>query len=89
MGTVFVPNGIISTFNTVVKCPQCEQEFDAIEYDEKLNDAKRSYIKIKCPHCKRFVGLTSGMLGDFIVFELSTWQQRLKRKSYKKSLDNP
>lgn len=59
------------TFNeSKAVCPYCcnEVAFDKIEAKYKLKD--KDYIRFKC-ECKRYIGITTNMKGDYVSFQLN------------------
>lgn len=66
-------NGIIhiSFAKVDFKCPHCEKQYEDSEdkYLDKCNKNTSGYTKIKC-ECKRTFGMTYGMTGQAVGFEL-------------------
>ena len=50
----------ITYSETEVKCPICTFEFDA---GEKMDKAKLPVLKMKCPACKSWIGISMPMFG--------------------------
>lgn len=78
---IVTSDAIIDCFETQVTCPICTMVFDANKYDMRLYNARKGYITIICFGCKNRIGLTSGITGDFICFELESYRDRIRRKN--------
>jgi len=69
MKAIRIPNGIIHLAESKAKCPHCERLIPFDEIESKWMKQTTAHIKIKCK-CKRFVGITQDMRGDFVAYEL-------------------
>ena len=67
--TEVIPNGLITFGESKATCPHCERDIPIEEIDEAWHKSSKPTIKLKCK-CKRLVGITSDIMGDFISFEL-------------------
>jgi len=65
MITVGIPNGIM----TQAVCPHCSYQLTYSEIEMKWGRQDNHYIRMKCK-CKRYIGITQDMRGDFIGYEL-------------------
>lgn len=64
-----VPGGIITMCDTDFICPICTCPNDAMRW---LDNPKSPMVgRIKCKGCKRFVGITTDMKGDVVVWEIA------------------
>jgi len=81
--TIKIPNGILTMSETIVECPICSKQFDALKYDERLHNAKKTFITITCEGCKNRIGLTMDMKCDYVCFELESFESRIKRRAGK------
>ena len=70
MKTVVIPNGIIHLAESKAVCPKCERQIPFEEIEEKFMKQDSHTIRMKCK-CKRFIGITQDIRGDFVAFELS------------------
>jgi hypothetical protein len=66
------PPGILHIAESKAICPYCDNHFDINWLDEKWYKAKnnKGAIRVKCSRCKRFVGITMDITGDFIAYDL-------------------
>lgn len=67
--TVKIPNGYITLVESKAQCPHCERNIPFDEIEEKWMKQDKSYMRMKCK-CKRFIGITSDIKGDFVAYEL-------------------
>lgn len=67
--TIRVPNGIVTFIESKAKCPHCKRHIHFEEIEPKWEKSKNGYIKMKCK-CKRFIGVTCNIMGDFVAYEL-------------------
>ena len=67
--TVIIPNGILTLAESKAECPKCERQIPFDEIEEKWIKQDNHYMRMKCK-CKRFIGITTDMRGDFIAFSL-------------------
>ena len=67
--TVIIPNGILTLTESKAYCPECERQIPFDEIEEKWMKQDEHYMRMKCK-CKRFIGITTDMRGDFIAFSL-------------------
>ena len=72
MKAVLVNNGIVHINESKAICPHCTKGFKVEEFEDAWYKSKSPIIRKKCKGCKRFVGITTDMKGDFIAFELSS-----------------
>jgi len=69
MEAVIIPNGIIHLAESKAICPKCGRQIPFGEIEEKFMKQDKHYIKMKCK-CKRFIGITQDIRGDFVAYEL-------------------
>lgn len=61
-------------------CSKCERDVTLQEADERLQKAKRFYIKHECAGCGHVFAVTSNMMGDMVSFELDELKHPPLRK---------
>lgn len=71
MKTIHIPNGIIHLTESKAICPYCERKIPFDEIETKFYKQDKHYFRMKCK-CKRFIGITSDIRGDYIAYELKT-----------------
>ena len=64
-----VPNGILTLNESKAVCPHCERQIPFDEIESKWMKQDKHYIRMKCK-CKRFIGITSNIMGDFVAYKL-------------------
>lgn len=64
-----IPNGIITLATSEAVCHHCERKIPFDEIEDKFMRQEKHYIRLKCK-CKRFVGITTTMKGDYVAFDL-------------------
>ena len=69
MKAIIIPNGIIHLAESKAVCPKCERHIPFAEIEKKFIKQDKPDIRIKCK-CKRFVGITQNIIGDFVAYEL-------------------
>ena len=74
MKTLRIPNGIIHFAESKAFCPYCERQIPFDEIENKFMKQDKFYIRMKCK-CKRFIGITQDIRGDFVAYELSGGKQ--------------
>ncbi len=67
--TIIIPNGILTLSESKAECPECERQIPFDEIEPKWMKRDNHYMRMKCK-CKRFIGITTDMRGDFIAFSL-------------------
>lgn len=67
--TIRIPNGILTLNESKAECPHCERKIPFDEIEEKWMKQDKHYMRMKCK-CKRFIGITSDIKGDFVAYEL-------------------
>jgi len=67
--TIRIPNGILTLNESKAKCPHCERNIPFDEIEKKWIKQEKHYMRMKCK-CKRFIGITSDIKGDFVAYEL-------------------
>lgn len=67
--TIRIPNGIITLATSEAECPYCEREIPFEEIEDKFMKQSKHHIRMKCK-CKRFIGITTNMKGDYVAFDL-------------------
>ena len=70
MAYVVVNKGVIWEAENNVRCPHCTRPMKWDEFEDNLSKAKIPLIKKKCPGCKRFFGISGGIDGRFVGYEL-------------------
>lgn len=66
-----IPDGLITLAESKAICPHCERKIPFEEMEDKYHKQDNHTIRMKCK-CKRFIGITTDMRGDFIAFSLKT-----------------
>ena len=69
MKTIRIPNGIMTLAESKAECPHCERKIPIDEIEEKWIKQGNHYMRMKCK-CKRFIGITSNIMGDFVAYKL-------------------
>jgi hypothetical protein len=69
MKSIIIPNGIMHLAESKAICPKCKRQIPFEEIEEKFMKQDKHYIKMKCK-CKRYVGITQDIKGDFRAYEL-------------------
>ena len=67
--TVIVPNGILTLSESKADCPECKRQIPFDEIEDKFSRQDKHYMRMKCK-CRRFIGITTDIRGDFIAFSL-------------------
>lgn len=70
MKAIRIPNGIVHIAESKAICPKCERKIPFDEIEKKWIKNPRTVIRFK-DKCKRFIGITQDIRGDFIAFELN------------------
>lgn len=70
MESVLIPKGILHLAESKAICPHCTRRIPIDEIEEKFFKQDKHYIRMKCK-CKRFIGITSTMMGDFVAYSLT------------------
>jgi hypothetical protein len=70
-----IPNGIMHVAESKAVCPHCERHISFEEIDGKFSKRNVGWMRMKCK-CKRFVGVTQDIRGDFVAYELSVGKKR-------------
>jgi len=68
MKTVSVPNGILHLSESKAVCPYCERKIPWSELEDRWIKSD-GHFRMK-DKCKRFIGITMNIKGDFIAYEL-------------------
>jgi hypothetical protein len=64
--------GALITFSeSKAICPHCERKIPFDEIEPKFQKQDKPYFRMKCK-CKRFVGVSTNIQGDFVAFNLKT-----------------
>ena len=69
MKTITIPNGTLTLSESKAKCPHCERLVPIEEIEPKWLKQEKHFMRMKCK-CKRFIGITSNFMGDFVAYEL-------------------
>ena len=69
MKAIRIPNGVIHLAESKARCPYCERIIPFDEIEPKWIKQDKTCIRMKCK-CKRFVGITQDIRGDFVAYEL-------------------
>lgn len=67
--TVIIPDGILTLAESKAECPECERKIPFEEIEAKWMKQDNHVMRMKCK-CRRFIGITQDMRGDFIAFSL-------------------
>ena len=70
MKTIRIPNGIMHLIESKAICPYCEHKISLQDFDDRWMKQPKHYMRIKCK-CKRFIGITQDMRGDFVAYKLN------------------
>ena len=60
---------IVTLAESKADCPHCERHIPFEEMEKKYFKQDNHTIRMKCK-CKRFIGVTTDMRGDFVAFSL-------------------
>ena len=71
MKTIQLDNGILTLAESKAICPHCERRIAFDEIEDKFMKQSNYYIRLKCK-CKRFIGITSNIRGDYVAYNLTT-----------------
>lgn len=63
-------DGIITFNESKAECPHCERDIPFEEIEPKYMKQSKDYIRMKCK-CKRYIGITTDMKGDYRAYELA------------------
>jgi len=69
--TILMANAIITLAESKAECPYCERHIPFEEMDDKFQKQDSGIMRMKCK-CKRFIGVTTDMRGDFVAFSLKS-----------------
>jgi hypothetical protein len=67
--TIIMGGAFVTIAESKAECPHCERHIPFEEMEAKYWKQKNHTIRMKCK-CKRFIGITMDMRGDFIAFSL-------------------
>jgi hypothetical protein len=70
MKTYKIDCGYITVGESKAICPHCERKIPFDEIEKKFIKQEKHFIKFKCK-CKRFIGITSNIQGDYVAFEFN------------------
>jgi len=73
---ILIDNAILTLAESKADCPHCERHIPFEEIEAKYWKQNNHTIRMKCK-CKRFIGITSNMMGDFVAFDLKPSKQTL------------
>ena len=65
--TIRIPNGILTLNESKAECPHCGRKIPFDEIEDKWMKQEKHYMRMKCK-CKRFIGITSDIKGDFVAY---------------------
>lgn len=70
MKAIKIPRGVVYIVESKAVCPHCSRviPFDEIE-PKWMKERGSTYMRMKCL-CKRFIGITCDITGDFVAFDL-------------------
>lgn len=68
--TIIIPDGIITLAESKAVCPHCTRPIPFEEIEDKFQHQSKHYIRIKC-ECKRFIGITQDIKGDYRAYDSS------------------
>jgi hypothetical protein len=66
---VRMPDGWVTLCESKAQCPHCKRNIPFDEIDEKFMKQSNHTIRFKCK-CKRFIGITQDIKGDFVAYKL-------------------
>ena len=61
---------LISLSKSKVVCYHCTRPMMFEEFENQWGKDHNGFIRKKCPGCKRFIGITQSLPGDFISYHL-------------------
>jgi len=67
--TIIMAGAIVTLAESKAKCPHCERHIPFDEIETKYSKQDNPIMRMKCK-CKRFIGVTMDMRGDFVAFRL-------------------
>jgi len=69
MKAIPIKNGIVHLAESKAECPHCERNIPFDEIEDKWIKQDKHWMRMKCK-CKRFIGITSDIKGDFVAYKL-------------------
>ena len=72
-----IPNGIITLNESKAICPKCKEKIPFDKIEDKWMKQDNHFMRLKCS-CKKYIGITTDMRGDFIAFDLKPTKEQLK-----------
>ena len=69
MQAIPIKNGILHLAESKAICPYCDRKIPFEEIEDKFMKQDKHYIRMKCK-CKRFIGITANIMGDYVAFDL-------------------
>ena len=66
---IIIPNGILTLSESKAECPECKRKIPFDEIESKYMKQYKYMIRMKCK-CKRFIGITTNIKGDYVAFSL-------------------
>lgn len=69
MQAIPIKNGIVHLAESKATCPHCDRKISFDEIEDKWMKQEKHYMRMKCK-CKRFIGITCDIKGDFVAYEL-------------------
>ena len=70
MRPVSIPGGILHLNESKAVCPHCGRSISFEEIDKQVKFDARGYGTLACK-CKRRIGITQDMMGDYVAFRKS------------------
>ena len=67
MKSIQIPNGVLHTAESKAICPHCDRSIPFGEIEPKFNSP---HINLKC-RCKRYIGITQNIVGDYVAYSLT------------------
>ena len=67
--TILMNGAIVTLAESKAECPHCDRHIPFEEVEEKYSKQDKHIIRMKCK-CKRYIGVTTDMRGDFVAFSL-------------------
>lgn len=67
---IAIPGGILTLSVSKANCPHCQKHIPFEDIEDKYMKQDKTYIRMKCNGCKRFIGISTDMMGDYLAFDL-------------------
>jgi RNase P subunit RPR2 len=71
MKTIHIPGGILHVAESKAKCPHCGTPVGIDDVDDRLQKAKRFYIRHTCRECKGKMDVMYDMMCDLVAHKVT------------------